>query len=103
MIVSQHAGCQRCPMRIGRRRFLATAGASALALKTGLFDCAASLLADEIPPPRKPIVRVAGSGHATDTIALHDRDDMTAFAATTHAAEKAYKMAGCGPTDLDMV
>jgi acetyl-CoA C-acetyltransferase len=52
---------------------------------------------------RKPIVRVAGSGHATDTIALHDREDMTAFAATTHAAEKAYKMAGCGPADLDIV
>ncbi|KPJ61605.1 MAG: acetyl-CoA acetyltransferase [Latescibacteria bacterium DG_63] len=50
---------------------------------------------------KKPLVKITGSGHATDTIALHDRDDITEFAATKRAAEKAYKMAGVGPADID--
>ena len=47
-----------------------------------------------------PVVRVAASAHATDTIALHDRDDICWLAATAHAAEEAYKQAGVGPNDL---
>lgn len=39
-------------------------------------------------------VRVAASAHATDTIALHDRDDVTWLASTAKAAEIAYKQAG---------
>ncbi len=50
---------------------------------------------------KKPLVKVAGSGHATDSIALHDRDDITEFAATKKAAEKAYKMAEAGPSEID--
>jgi acetyl-CoA C-acetyltransferase len=50
---------------------------------------------------KKPIVKVAGSGHATDTIALHSREDMTFLRATAVAAEKAYEMAGVGPKDID--
>jgi acetyl-CoA C-acetyltransferase len=50
---------------------------------------------------KKPLVKVTGSGHATDTIALHDREDMTEFAATKKAAERAYKMAEVGPADID--
>ncbi len=42
----------------------------------------------------KPYVKITGSGHATDTIALHSRDDMTTIKATTVAADKALKMAG---------
>ena len=49
---------------------------------------------------KKPIVKVTGSGHSTDTIALHDRKDLSEFAATTRAAERAYKMAGVGPSDI---
>jgi acetyl-CoA C-acetyltransferase len=49
---------------------------------------------------KKPIVRVVGSGHSTDSIALHDRQDLSEFAATKRAAEKAYKMAGVGPADI---
>jgi acetyl-CoA C-acetyltransferase len=48
-----------------------------------------------------PIVRVAGSGHATDTIALHAREDLTFLGATARAAEQAYRMAGKGPKDVD--
>ncbi len=50
----------------------------------------------------KPIVKVIGSGHSTDTIALHDREDFTDFAATRRAAERAFKMAGVGPSDIDV-
>jgi acetyl-CoA C-acetyltransferase len=49
---------------------------------------------------KKPIVRVAGSGQATDTIALHQRKDITYLLAAEKAAEKAYKMAGVKPSDI---
>lgn len=52
---------------------------------------------------RKPLVRIAGSGQASDTIALHQRKDITRLAATEAAAKKAYDMAGVGPSDLDLV
>lgn len=42
----------------------------------------------------KPIIKIIGSGHATDSIALHSRNDLTTIKATTVAAEKAFKMAG---------
>jgi acetyl-CoA C-acetyltransferase len=48
-----------------------------------------------------PVIKVAGSGHATDTIALHSRKDITFINSTAVAAEKAYKMAGVGPKDID--
>jgi len=51
---------------------------------------------------KKPLVKVAGTGHSTDTIALHDRDDLTEFAATIRAGEAAFKMAGVGPKDIDV-
>ncbi len=49
----------------------------------------------------KPVIKISGSGHATDTIALHSRKDLTFLNATAVAAEKAYKMAGVGPKDID--
>jgi acetyl-CoA C-acetyltransferase len=51
---------------------------------------------------KDPIIKVAGSGHATDTIALHSRDDITFLGATAEAANKAYQMAGIGPKDIDL-
>jgi acetyl-CoA C-acetyltransferase len=51
---------------------------------------------------KKPLVRVTGSGQATDTIALHQRKDVTWLAAAEIAAEKAYKMAGVKPSDIDL-
>lgn len=51
---------------------------------------------------KKPIVRVAGSGHASDTIAIHQRKDVTELAAARIAAQKAYKMAGVAPSDIDL-
>jgi acetyl-CoA C-acetyltransferase len=50
----------------------------------------------------KPLIKVTGSGQATDTIALHDRDDLTSQNSTIKAAEIAYKMAGKKPEDIDL-
>ena len=50
---------------------------------------------------KKDLVKVIGSGQATDTIALHDRDDLTSLRSTARAAETAYKMAGKKPEDID--
>ena len=52
---------------------------------------------------KKPAVKIIGSGNATDTIALHSRADFTTLNATVKAAEKAYKMAGVKPEDIDLV
>ena len=52
---------------------------------------------------KKPLVKITGSGQATDTIALHQRKDLTYLAATEAAAKIAYDMAGVGPADLDLV
>jgi len=49
----------------------------------------------------KPIIKIIGSGHATDMIALHSRDDITTLKATTVAAEKAFKMANKTIKDVD--
>ena len=50
----------------------------------------------------KAPVEITGSGHATDTIALHSRKDMTWLEATHRAGMQAYKMAGVGPEDIDL-
>ncbi len=46
-------------------------------------------------------VKILASAHATDTIALHQREDLTWLKSTAVAAEKAYKMAGLKPADVD--
>ncbi len=50
----------------------------------------------------KSIIKIIGSGQATDTIALHDREDITFLNSTAKAAEIAYKMAGKIPKDIDV-
>ena len=52
---------------------------------------------------KKPAVKILASAMATDSIALHDRKDITWLAATANAAEKAYKMADKTPEDIDVV
>jgi len=47
-------------------------------------------------------VKVIGSGHATDTIALHAREDLTTIRAATEAAKRAYEMAGLKPEQIDL-
>jgi acetyl-CoA C-acetyltransferase len=43
---------------------------------------------------KKPFVRITGSGHATDTVALSSRADLAWLESTRVAAEKALAMAG---------
>ncbi|MDD1770034.1 MAG: thiolase domain-containing protein [Methanomassiliicoccales archaeon] len=50
----------------------------------------------------KPI-RIKASAQASDTLALHARSDITSFEATKAAARRAYKMAGLGPKDVQVV
>lgn len=50
---------------------------------------------------KRPLAVITGSGHATDTIALHSRKDLTWLSATEVAAKKAYQMAGVSPKDID--
>jgi acetyl-CoA C-acetyltransferase len=47
-------------------------------------------------------VRIVGSGQASDTLALHDRRDLTTLDATVHAARKAFGQAGITPKDIDI-
>jgi len=47
-------------------------------------------------------VYLRGIGQASDTMALHDREDMTALRATRLAASQAYKSAGVDPDDIDV-
>ena len=49
----------------------------------------------------KPI-KIIGVGHATDTIALNDRKDITTLKATVEAGKRAYAMAGIIPEDVDL-
>jgi acetyl-CoA C-acetyltransferase len=58
--------------------------------------------ADMVSKLGKQGVRIIGSGHATDTIALHDREDLTTIRSTTEAAKQALAMAGKKIEDIDL-
>mgnify|MGYP001478831136 FL=1 len=64
-------------------------------------DGAAALLlvaADGVPGA----VRVAASASATDTVAVHDREDILWLKAAELSAARAYAQAGLGPEDIDL-
>ncbi|MBW6470841.1 MAG: thiolase domain-containing protein [Methanosarcinaceae archaeon] len=48
-------------------------------------------------------IYIKATAQASDTIALHDRRDITTLDATVFAAKKAYKMAKLTPADIDLV
>jgi len=50
----------------------------------------------------QPLVKVAGSASAADTLALHDRKDMLFFNTAQISAEKAMKQAGAALDDIDL-
>jgi len=50
----------------------------------------------------KPLVRLAGVGQATDTHAVHEREDPTELAAVRLAAQQSFKMAGVQPADVSV-
>ncbi len=76
-----------------------------------LYDCslitdgaAAVIIASEEKAKaisKKP-VWIVGSGLATDTLRLGDRKSLTSIMAAREAGRIAYKMAGVGPSDIDV-
>jgi len=77
----------------------------------GLLDCspvsdggAAVILAsmDVAKKLKKKPIRVIASAQASDTIALHSRASLTTLGCVVRAAEKAYKMAGIKPKDINL-
>jgi acetyl-CoA C-acetyltransferase len=52
---------------------------------------------------KKPVVKIIGTGQATDAIALSSRKDLTWLEATYQAAKQAYEMAQKKPEDIDVV
>jgi len=51
----------------------------------------------------KPIVKIIGTGQATDAIALAQRKDITWLESTYLAAKQAYAMSGKTPEDIDVL
>ncbi len=47
-------------------------------------------------------VHIVGSGQATDTIGLYERDELTSLKSARLAGQDAYKMAGICPKDVDV-
>ena len=50
----------------------------------------------------KPFIKVAGIASATDTHYVADREEPSDLLAVRLSAQKAYKMAGVGPEDIDV-
>jgi len=63
-----------------------------------ISDGAAAMILTSKPAPAK----VTGVGHGTDHVAIQHRDSLTSFKATSLAAERAYRMAGKKPEDIDV-
>jgi acetyl-CoA C-acetyltransferase len=76
-----------------------------------VFDCcpisdgAAALILTSVEKAKKytdtPIY-IKGIGQASDTMAYHDRPDLTSLKATVDASNKAYKMANLDPKDINL-
>lgn len=56
---------------------------------------------ERVTPGRK-VIRVAGSGAATDSIAVHDRRDPLFLSAAHLSAKQAYAQAGVEPKDINL-
>lgn len=68
-------------------------------------DGAAALLlvpAERLRGGKEPIVTIAGSASASDSIAVHGRRDATWLSAAELSAKKAYQQAGIGPAEIDI-
>jgi len=76
-----------------------------------LLDCspvtdgAAAVILCPLPEAKRyadPPVKILASAAATDLMALHQREDITALKAVRVSAEKAFKQAGLGPEKIDV-
>lgn len=52
--------------------------------------------------PHRPLITIAGSASATDTLAVHDRRDPVWLSAAERSARKAYQQAGVSPRNIDL-
>ncbi|WNY28951.1 Acetyl-CoA acetyltransferase [Methanimicrococcus stummii] len=59
--------------------------------------------ADEAHKYTDTPIYIKASAQASDTIALHDRRDITTLDASVAAGKRAYEMAGLAPKDIDFV
>lgn len=50
----------------------------------------------------RPLIQILGISQISDHVALDTKDDITTFAAVRAAGEKAYKMAGLTPANIDL-
>ncbi len=48
-------------------------------------------------------IRISGVGHATDTLAVQERSDLTILGAVKKSSKLAFKMAGMDPNDIDVI
>lgn len=85
--------------------------ASPVADPLGLLDCspvtdgAAALVlcaADKAKEYTNNLVKIIGSGQASDTLSLHGRDNIATLDATVHAAKMAYKQANVTPNQIQL-
>jgi len=51
---------------------------------------------------KRPIIRIAASASATDTLAVHSRRDPLWLSAAEKSSRQAYEQAGIGPWDIDL-
>jgi acetyl-CoA C-acetyltransferase len=68
-------------------------------------DGAAALLlvpADQMTGNGRPVIKIAGSASATDSLAVHDRQDPLWLSAAYASARRAYAQAGVGPADIQV-
>ena len=76
-----------------------------------LFDCcpftdggaAVVLASEEVARRHKRSIWVLGSAAASDTMFMHEKRDLSRVTATERAALGAYRQAGKGPQDVDVV
>ena len=82
-----------------------------VATPLGLFDCspvsdgAAAVLLAPVEVAKDlglPVVKIIGSGHATSSIALHDRPDLSTIPVVRAAAAKAFDQSGVKVGDIDV-
>jgi len=71
-----------------------------------ITDGAAAVIlcpADRAKEMGKPVIKIIGTGHATDSIALAQRKDLTWLESTYLAAKQSYAMANKSPKDIDIL
>lgn len=107
--VNAHANGAKNPNALFRQPISARVyeGGRVVADPISLFDAspigdgAAALLL--VPVEKAPdAVRVVGSASSTDTLAVHDREDMLRLVAAEKSVQAAYAQAGVGPDDIDL-